>query len=103
MIIKTIKAMQKRPELLEQLSANARSLGDGRGLARLLTTMLGPNHGLRLRSATPADENLYLKWANEPEVRRQSFNTAMIPADQHQRWFRSRLRSQDALLRVMVV
>ena len=102
MIIKTIKAMQKRPELLEQLSANARSLGDGRGLARLLTTMLGPNHGLRLRSATPADENLYLKWANEPEVRRQSFNTAMIPVDQHQRWFRSRLRSQDALLRVMV-
>ena len=102
MILKAIKAMQKHPELLKQLSANARSLGDGRGLARLLTTMLGPNLSLRLRSATHADEDLYLTWANEPEARRQSFNTAMIPLDQHQRWFRSRLRSQDALLRVMV-
>ena len=101
-ILQAIKAMQKHPELLEELSANAHSLGDGRGLARLLTTMLGPNLGLRLRSATGADEDLYLTWANEPEVRLQSFNQAIIPLDQHQRWFRNRLRSPDALLRVLI-
>ena len=101
-ILKAIKEMQKHPELLEELSANAHSLGDGRGLARLLTTMLGPNLGLRLRSATAADEDLYLTWANEPEVRRQSFNQAIISLDQHRRWFRNRLRSPDALLRVLI-
>ena len=49
-----------------------------------------------------ADEALYLAWANEPEVRRQSFNTEPIPLEQHQRWLRSRLKSPDALLRVLV-
>ena len=101
-IIEAIRAMQKQPELLQQLSARARSLGDGRGLNRLLTTMVGPNQGLRLRPTTLADEHLYLAWANEPEVRQQSFNTAPIPIKQHQYWFRSRLQSRDALLRVLV-
>ena len=101
-IVEAIRTMQKQPELLQQFSAGARSLGDGRGLGRLLTTMLGPNQGLRLRPASLADEDLYLSWANDPEVRRQSFNTEPIPLDQHQHWFRSRLQSPDALLRVLV-
>jgi len=102
MLLEAIRAMQKQPELLRQISAGARSLSDGRGLGRLLTTMLGPNQGLRLRLATLADEDLYLAWANEPEVRRESFNTEPIPLEQHQRWFRRRLQSPDALLRVLV-
>jgi len=102
LIVEAIRTLMKPPERLQLLSAGARSLGDGRGLARLLTTMLGPAQGLRLRPATLADENLYHAWANEPEVRRQSFNTQPIPLDQHQRWFRRRLQSPDALLRVLV-
>ena len=97
-----IKFLLKHPELLQQLSADSRSLGDGRGLGRLLTTMLGLPSGLRLRPATLADEAQYLTWVNEPEVRRQSFNTEPISLDQHQRWFRSRLHTPDALLRVLV-
>ena len=101
-IVEAIRSMQNRPELLKQLSAGARSLGDGRGLGRLLTAMLGANRGLRLRPATLADEELYLAWANEPEARRQSFNSEPILLEQHQRWFRSRVKSQHVLLRVLV-
>ena len=101
-ILEAIRIIQKQPELLQQLSAGARSLGDGRGLGRLVTTMLGPNQGLRLRPATLADEALYLAWANEPHVRRQSFNTEPIRLEQHQHWFRSRLQTPDALLSEMV-
>lgn len=101
-LLEAIRSMQKHPELLQELSAGARSLSDGRGLGRLLTSMLGPNQGLRLRPTTLADEDLYLAWANEPEVRRQSFNTETIPLEQHQCWFRRRLQSPDALLRVFV-
>ena len=101
-ILKALNTLQKQPELLKQLSAGARSLGDGRGLGRLLTTMLGPNQCLRLRPATLEDQDLYLAWANDPEVRRQSFNTEPIPLEQHQHWFLSRLQSPDALLRILV-
>ncbi len=97
-----IKTLLEQPERLQQLSAGARSLGDGRGLGRLVTLLLGPAAGRRLRPTTLADESTYHTWANDPEVRRQSFNTDPIPLDQHQRWFRSRLQTPDALLRVLV-
>lgn len=102
LLIQAIRSLRERPERLSELSDAARSLGDGRGLGRLVAIMLGPAPARRLRPATLADESLFHAWANEPEVRRQSFNTAPIPLAQHQRWFRSRLESPDALLRVLV-
>ena len=102
LMLEAIRSLRKMPEKLQQLSRGARLLGDGRGLARLLTIMLGPTPGLRLRPATLADEGLYHAWANEPEVRRQSFNAEPIPIDEHQRWFRSRLQTPYALLSVLL-
>lgn len=102
LLIQAIRTLMERPERLPQLSDAARALGDGRGLERIVSAMLGPAPTRRLRPATLADEGLFFVWANDPEVRRQSFNTEPIPLDQHQRWFRGRLRSPDALLRVLV-
>jgi RimJ/RimL family protein N-acetyltransferase len=102
LLIQAIRSLMERPEQLPQLSDAARALGDGRGLGRLVTLLLGPASGRRLRPAALSDEGLYLAWANDPEVRLQSFNTDPIPLDQHQRWFRSRLQSPDALQRVLV-
>ena len=101
-IHRAIRAMQSEPELLQHLSTGAGSVADGRGLGRLTTAICGPNQGLRLRPATPGDEGLYLNWANETEVRRQSFNEKPITMEEHQHWFRNRLHSPDALLRVLV-
>lgn len=102
LLIQAIRNLMERPERLPQLSDAARALGDGRGLERIVSAMLGPAPTRRLRPATLADEGLFFVWANDPEVRRQSFNTDPIPLDQHQRWFRNRLQSPDALLRVLV-
>lgn len=90
------------PDALLAMSEACLQLGDGRGLARVVTALLGPAPGLRLRPALPADLWLYHWWANDPEVRRQSFNSDPVPLAQHRRWFSGRLNSALALLLVLV-
>jgi UDP-2,4-diacetamido-2,4,6-trideoxy-beta-L-altropyranose hydrolase len=89
------------PDALQAMSEACLQLGDGRGLARVVTALLGPAPGLRLRPAQAADLWLYHWWASDPQVRRQSFNSDPIPLAQHRRWFAGRLSSRLALLRVL--
>ncbi len=89
------------PDALQQMSEACLQLGDGRGLARVCAALLGPAPGVRLRPAQSIDLWLYHWWANDAQVRRQSFNSDPIPLDQHRRWFQARLRSPLALLRVL--
>jgi len=89
------------PAALQAMSEACLQLGDGQGLARVVTVLLGPVPGLRLRPAQAADLWLYHWWANDPQVRRQSFNSEPIPLDQHRRWFVERLGSPLALMRVL--
>ncbi len=89
------------PDALLAMSEACLQLGDGRGLARVVTALLGPSPGLRLRLAQAADLWLYHWWASDPQVRRQSFNSDPIPLAQHRRWFAGRLNSPLALLRVL--
>lgn len=102
LLTRLILHLQECPERLSLLSDAARSLGDGRGLGRLVTFMLGPCCHRSLRPACLADELLYHGWANDPEVRRQSFCSDPIAIDQHQTWFRPRLQSSLSLLQVLV-
>ncbi|QHV96263.1 GNAT family N-acetyltransferase [Spirosoma endbachense] len=55
---------------------------------------------LTCRKAKPADARLYFDWANDPETRRQSFNTTPITLETHTTWFSRKLVSPDALLLV---
>ena len=89
------------PEALRAMSQACLQLGDGRGLARVVSTLLGPAAGLHLRSAQAVDLWLYHWWANDPDVRQQSFSSDAIPLAQHRRWFERRLNSPLALLRVL--
>jgi UDP-2,4-diacetamido-2,4,6-trideoxy-beta-L-altropyranose hydrolase len=89
------------PDALQAMSEACLQLGDGRGLARVVASMLGPADSLRLRPAQAGDLWLYHWWASDPQVRRQSFNSDPIPLLQHRRWFAGRLRSPLALLRVL--
>ncbi|MBO7355258.1 MAG: GNAT family N-acetyltransferase, partial [Lachnospiraceae bacterium] len=43
--------------------------------------------GPALRKAVPEDMDLLFKWANDPEVRRNSFNSDPILYEEHCRWF----------------
>ena len=55
---------------------------------------------LTYRPATPADVDLYFVWANEPDTRRQSFQSEPIPLEPHRAWFARRLIDPDSLLLV---
>lgn len=52
------------------------------------------------RPATPADVDLYFAWANDPDTRRQSFQSEPILFETHQAWFSRRLTDPDSLLLV---
>lgn len=48
-----------------------------------------------LRAATEKDmERLYV-WANDKEVRKNSFQQEEIPLERHQQWFKNQLRNEN--------
>ncbi len=52
------------------------------------------------RFAQPTDAQLYFDWANDPDTRRQSFNSAPISLETHIAWFTRKLVDSNALLLV---
>ena len=76
-----------------------RRLVDGFGTRRVARSL--SESGIRmlsLRRATPQDADLYLRWANDPEVRSQSISMQAIEVVQHRRWFADRIADPDARL-----
>lgn len=65
----------------------ARHLCDGWGTSRVATALIGPCKSIKLRLAEEADENLLLTWANDIDVRKNSFHTETIDAHEHHLWF----------------
>lgn len=57
--------------------------------------------GLLLRRAQPGDAAIYLEWANDPEVRRRSFDERPVALDEHRDWFARKLASPDTLMLVL--
>ncbi|MDB5242444.1 MAG: family N-acetyltransferase [Spirosoma sp.] len=55
---------------------------------------------LSYRRAQPDDVQLYFTWANDPDTRRQSFNSNPISLATHITWFTGKLTDLNALLLV---
>lgn len=53
--------------------------------------------GYYLREIEPKDVDLIYKWANDPTVRANAFNTEQIPYDTHRMWFAKMLADRDIL------
>ena len=49
---------------------------------------------LHFRFALPSDVNLYFKWTNDHQVRKNSFITNEILYDDHVKWFNAKLKSE---------
>ena len=47
-----------------------------------------------LRDALQSDIDLLFQWANDPVVRKNSFNTMQIPYEMHQKWFEHVMNSK---------
>jgi RimJ/RimL family protein N-acetyltransferase len=50
-----------------------------------------------LRPATIEDCDTYFAWANDPEVRVNSFNQNLIPYESHVEWFNKKLQQPNCL------
>ena len=73
-------------------------LTDGWGVSRQAMAMLGPQEGgLRLRPAMATDEALLLRWANDPQVRSNSFTSEQITPEDHHRWFQRGLNNPQRM------
>lgn len=57
---------------------------------------------LYLRPATVDDARLIFEWANDPEVRENSFNTDDILWDDHLAWFTRTLADESTLLFILM-
>lgn len=88
--------LAKIPEAFRGKAAT--SLTDGRGAPRVATAMLGAQGAISLRPATASDEALLLRWANDPQVRENSFSPEPIQAGTHHDWFQRGLADPDRLL-----
>lgn len=49
---------------------------------------------LRLRKPTINDMELYFNWANDADVRQQSYNSNPINLENHKKWFESALKNE---------
>ena len=73
------------------------ALTDGWGASRLAMAMMGPQGAISLRQATKGDEALLLRWANDPQVRANSFSPEPIASADHHHWFHTGLANSNRL------
>lgn len=77
-------------------SKRCRELVDGRGAVRVTDIMTcGSETQLHARLAQADDEATLLCWANDPQVRQNSFSIGEIDAATHHTWFSKRLHDRD--------
>jgi UDP-2,4-diacetamido-2,4,6-trideoxy-beta-L-altropyranose hydrolase len=58
------------------------------------------SHWLELRPAAAEDMMLLYDWANDPEVRQNSFNQSPIPLEVHKIWFENKIKEETSLFLV---
>lgn len=77
------------------LSKRGLDLVDGLGCIRIADYLtLDRDSRLRVRPVCPDDEELILRWANDPVVRHNSFSPELIDAAAHHQWFSRRLANR---------
>jgi RimJ/RimL family protein N-acetyltransferase len=86
-------ALLDDPDRCATMTRVARRLVDGLGADRVVTAMR--SFLLDVRPATPEDLDLTWEWSNDPDVRRQSFESASIPRHRHEEWFARRLADPE--------
>lgn len=99
--ISTIHRRQMEQET-EKCSLIQQRVFDGKAPFRLVQIVkkLLLKENLISRNANPGDVDLYFDWANDKDVRINSFNSEMIRYEDHCRWFSTRLSDSDSDLYV---
>jgi len=77
-----------------------RSLIDGRSGLRIACSFMEIARNAHVRFANTNDAKLYFKWANDPEVRANSYQTEPIEWPNHEEWFSRAVASPEGYLLV---
>jgi RimJ/RimL family protein N-acetyltransferase len=87
--------------LLNRQSIFCQKLVDGKGLRRVLISLLPKSYfTFILRVANSNDVDLYFDWVNDPEVRKSALNPSLIKFENHIQWFNKQVISNDAFMYV---
>lgn len=68
---------------------------EGKAISVIIHSKLNIN--LNLEKATDENCKLTYSWANNPEIRKHSFNQDSIPYENHQQWFLQKIKSPNCL------
>ena len=103
----SVTSDQIRSALLLKLAESsvggiATAFTDGWGASRMATAMMGLHEPISLRLAISADEALLLSWANDPQVRANSFSPEPIAPADHHHWFQQGLKNPNRLLLIAI-
>jgi len=96
---KIISKLIQSPNEREQLSRKMRALVDGRGPLRVLMQM--DEDVCHMRKAKRSDWKKLWDWANDPVVRKSSFNTDPIPLNTHKAWFDDKLKDPNSHIYIL--
>jgi len=91
--------------LITEQIQNQKSWFNGQSRQKLLAVfyeLIYYRH-LVLRPVTEADTLLLFDWANDPEVRQNSFSTEPISLEIHQIWFKNKLQDPDCIIYIAEV
>lgn len=55
-----------------------------------------------LRNAAPDDMELIYEWANDDEVRKNSFHTDKITFQEHKAWYENKMKSESTLFYILM-
>jgi len=61
------------------------------------------NNHLSLRKVIDTDESILFNWANDPDVRKWSFNQNFITSNEHRTWFKQKLNDINVLTKPLVI
>jgi UDP-2,4-diacetamido-2,4,6-trideoxy-beta-L-altropyranose hydrolase len=92
----------KRTQRANALIDIQQKIFDGKAGQRILKIFRGLllRDNIIMRTAVPGDVDLYFEWANDAEVRANSFNSVEIPYSDHCKWFTAKM--EDAASKLYV-
>lgn len=100
LLIETLNEWHEQPELVEAISRSAYQITDGRGLYRILLSLVSSkdNPGLKLRMANEDDCGIIYSWQCMPGVRAYSRNSDIPSWEEHQQWYGRMMQNPQSKL-----
>ena len=71
---------------------------DNQNIDIVIHEKINPADKITFRKVKASDINLLFNWANDEEVRKQSFSTGKIDFETHKIWFQNKLKNKNSIM-----